>query len=144
MRLVLDSSALAKRYVEEVGSDEVEELLAATSVLGLCIICTPEVVSALNRRHREGVLTADEYRQAKAQLAADVKDATVLNLTPAVIGRSVALLERSVLRAMDSLHVACAIEWGADLFVSSDHRQVTAAGDAGLEIRFIAPPKRNT
>ena len=137
MRLVLDSSALAKRYVEEVGSDEVEELLAATSVLGLCIICTPEVVSALNRRHREGVLTADEYRQAKAQLAADVKDATVLNLTPAVIGRSVALLERSVLRAMDSLHVACAIEWGADLFVSSDHRQATAAADAGLEIRFI-------
>jgi len=137
VRTVLDSSALAKRYVEEVGSDEVEAALASASDLGLCVTCTPEVVSALNRRRREGALTADEYRQAKAQLAADLRDAVVLQLTPAVIVRSVSLLECNVLRAMDALHVACAIEWHADLFVSADVRQVEAARAAGLRVQCV-------
>jgi len=60
MRAVLDSSSLAKRYVQESGSSDVEEVLAATAELGLCILCFPEVVSALNRLCREEALTASD------------------------------------------------------------------------------------
>jgi len=137
MRAVLDSSSLAKRYVQEPGSTEVEDILMATSELGLCIICMPEIASALNRLFREGALTIADYHQAKAALAADIEEATILHLPPSVITRAVILLETNVLRAMDSLHVACAIEWGADLFVSSDRRQFAAAESAGLPARFI-------
>lgn len=137
MRAVLDSSSLAKRYVQEPGSGEVEDVLMATSELGLCIICMPEIASALNRLRREKALTVADYHQAKAALAADIGEATILHLTPSVISRAVVLLETSVLRAMDSLHVACAIEWGADLFVSSDRRQFAAAENAGLPAQFI-------
>ncbi len=48
MRVVLDSSSLAKRYVQEPGSAEVEEILLGTSELGLSIICVPEIASAQN------------------------------------------------------------------------------------------------
>ena len=137
MRAVLDSSSLAKRYVQEPGSADVEDVLSATAELGLCILCLPEVVSALNRLCREEALTAPDYLQAKAALVADMKEATVLHLTPAVVTRSVGLLETNMLRAMDSLHVACALEWGADLFLSSDRRQFAAAERAGLRTRFI-------
>ncbi len=137
MRTVLDSSSLAKRYVQELGSADVEDVLAATSELGLCILCLPEVASALNRLCREYALTASDYQQAKAVLVADMKEATILHLTPSVVTRSVEVLEANVLRAMDSLHVACAMEWGADLFVSSDRRQVAAAERIGLPTQFI-------
>jgi len=137
MKVVLDSSSLAKRYVQEAGSDEVEGILQSASELGLCILCLPEIVSALNRLCREKALTAAEYRQAKEALAADMGEATILQLTPAVVARAVELLETNPLRALDSLHVACALEWGADLFVSSDRRQCAAATNAGLPNRFI-------
>ena len=37
----------------------------------------------------------------------------------------------------DALHVACALEWGAELFVSSDKRQVRAATRSGLATREV-------
>jgi hypothetical protein len=70
----------------------------------------------------------------------DVRDATVLQITPSVISRSVKLLEGNVLRALDSLHVACALEWQADLFVTSDRRQFLAATNAGLRTEYIGQP----
>lgn len=111
--------------------------LQNASELALCIILVPEILSGLNRRMREGFLTAADYRAVKRQLLADVRDATILQITPAVVSRSIRLLENGNLRAMDALHVACALEWGPDLFVTSDSRQSLAAGNAGLRTEYL-------
>ncbi|MCF7838911.1 MAG: type II toxin-antitoxin system VapC family toxin [Candidatus Marinimicrobia bacterium] len=132
MKTYLDSSSFAKRFVEEEGSDRVETTCAQASELALSVICVPEVVSALNRRKREHTLTAVQYREAKQRLLDDVRDAVIVNLNAAVIGSAIRILESSPVRAMDALHVACALEWGADLFVSSDDRQLKAGKRAGL------------
>ena len=137
MKLLVDSSAFAKRYVQEYGSEDIESFLQRASELALCIILLPEIISGLNRRLRERVLSTNDYRKAKNQLLEDVGDATVIQMTPAVISYSVKLLENNVLRAMDSFHVACALEWRADLFVTADKRQLTAAKNAGLLTEFI-------
>ncbi len=86
------------------------------------------------------VLTSADYRAVKKQLLDDVRDAIVLQITPSVISRSVKLLEGNVLRALDALHVACALEWQADLFVTSDKRQFMAAENTGLRSDFIGQP----
>jgi predicted nucleic acid-binding protein len=140
MKLAIDSSSFAKRYVQEDGSDQLDRLLEKASELAFCVILVPEIVSGLNRRLREQVLTVADYRAVKNQLLDDVRDATVLQLTPSVISRSVKLLESNVLRALDALHVACAFEWQADLFVTSDRRQFTAARNTGLHSDFIGQP----
>lgn len=140
MKLSVDSSSFAKRYIQEVGSDELDDFLQQASELALCIILVPELISGLNRRLREGLLTEKDYREAKKLLLADVRDAMVLQLTPAVIARSVKLLESNVLRAMDALHVACALEWKADLFVTSDERQLYAAINSGLRTEYLGQP----
>ena len=137
MKLVVDSSAFAKRYVQEDGSEDIDLFLQRASDLALCIILVPEIISGLNRRLREGFLSKRDYRKVKAQLLEDVHDATVIQLTPSVISHSVKLLENSVLRAMDAFHVACALEWQADLFVTADKRQLMAAKNAGLLTEFI-------
>ena len=137
MKLAIDSSSFAKRYVQEVGSDKLDRLLESASELAFCVILVPEIVSGLNRRLREQVLTIEDYRAVKKQLLDDVRDATVLQITPSVVSRSVKLLEGNILRALDALHVACALEWQADLFVTSDKRQFKAAINTELYSEFI-------
>lgn len=137
MKLALDSSALAKRYVQEIGSERLDIILKNASELALCIILVPEVVSGLNRRVREGALELADYRAVRKQLLNDVRDAVILQITPSVISNSLKLLENNVLRAMDALHVACALEWKADLFVTSDRRQLVAAQHSGLDTEYL-------
>jgi len=67
----------------------------------------------------------------------DVHDAIVLQVTPSVISHSVGLLEKNTLRAMDVLHIACALEWPAELFATADRRQLNAAQNAGLLTEYI-------
>lgn len=137
MKAYLDSSAFAKRFIEESGSDGVESICAQASELGLSVICVPEIVSALNRRQRELTLTHDQYKVAKKRLLDDVRDADIIFLTPTVIGSALLILEASPIRAMDALHVACALEWGAELFASSDKQQLKAAKRAGMKTKQI-------
>ncbi|MFA5179944.1 MAG: type II toxin-antitoxin system VapC family toxin [Syntrophales bacterium] len=140
MKLAVDSSSLAKRYVQEIGSDELESFLEDASELAFSVILVPEIISGLNRRLRERILTVAYYRAAKKQLLNDVSDATVLQITPAVVSHSVRLLEGNALRTLDALHVACALEWRADLFVTSDRRQFMAAKNLGLHAEYVGQP----
>lgn len=135
LKAFLDSSSFAKRFIEESGSGKVEALCAQASELGLSVLCVAEIVSALTRRLRERALTEEQYRAAKKSLLADIRDADIVQLTPSVLGAAIHVLEASPVRAMDALQVACALEWEADLFASSDLRQLAAAKRAGLKIR---------
>ena len=134
MKAFFDSSAFAKRFVDEAGSEIAEALCGSADALGLSVICLPEIVSALNRLLRERKLTASQYRQAKRRLLDDVRDADIVQLTAPVVGTAIRVLETSPVRAMDALHIACALEWGADVFVSADKRQMAAAKRAGIKI----------
>lgn len=137
MKLICDSSAFAKRYVLEDGSEILDHLLQRASQLALCTIVVPEIISGLNRRRREQILSSDDYRTIKRNLMEDVHDAIVLQITPSIISHSVSLLETNTLQAMDALHIACALEWQAELFATADRRQLNAAQNAGLLTEYI-------
>jgi uncharacterized protein len=137
LNVFFDSSALAKRYVEEKGSDQVQAILSSASALAVSVICIPEIVSALCRRRRERKVSTQEYRNAKASVLSDLDDATVIAITEEVIALAVALLEQFPLRSADALHIACAAEWSTDLFVSADDRQCKAARAHGLRVEAI-------
>jgi uncharacterized protein len=137
VKAFFDSSSFAKRYIEEAGSGAVDDLCMGASELGLSVICAPEILSALNRRLREGSISSDDYAEAKRSLAADVRDAVIVNLTAAVISTCVSVLESNPVRAMDALHIACGVQWKAELFVSSDARQAAAAENAGLCVKRV-------
>ena len=137
MKTYLDSSSFAKRFIEESGSARAEEVCAAASELALSVLCVPEVVSALNRRRRERLITADQYDAAKRSLVEDVRDADIIDLTASVVASSVNILEASPVRTLDALHIACAVAWEAELFVSSDMQQISAAQRAGLKTEKV-------
>lgn len=138
MKVLFDSSSFAKRYISEKGSKKVEEICQQTTSLGISVILVPEIISGLARYKKESILSLQNYNLAKNKLLQDVRDAQIINLTPKVIAHSITLLEESnSLRAMDALHISCALEWKAEHFVSSDKRQIKAARKAGLKVIAI-------
>ena len=117
----------------EEGTDQVAGFCAHASELGLSVLYVPEIISGLNRRLKENGLTQREYDQANDRLLEDVADADLIQLTPAVIRSTVSILERNAVRTLDAIHVASALRWEADLFVTSDKRQWYAAQATGLK-----------
>lgn len=138
MKLFLDTSAFAKRQLAENGSGRVLTLCAQAHSLTLSVICLPELVSTLARLLREKKITKGDYHKLKQAAVADLADADICQLTPAVLSAAIVLLEAGPLRAMDALHVACAQAVRADLFVSADHRQLDAARKAGLNVEDVS------
>ena len=137
MKTFFDASAFAKRYIEEPGSDAVAVLCLEATDLALCVICVPEIVSAMNRRLRERRLTKSDYLSLKRHLLEDIRDATIIDLVPPVVAACVEIVEASPVRAADALHVAAALVWKAELFVTADQRQRVAARKAGLKVQTV-------
>ena len=118
----------------EPGSDKVEKICSQSVMLGVSSICLPEIISALCRLRRQSVITEDQYKIAEQALWRDLEDALICNITPSVIKQSIQILELSKVRSLDSLHIACALEFEAEAFVSSDIQQLSAANRAGLKV----------
>lgn len=132
MRVFFDSSAFVKRYVNEAGTDAVLHWCDQATEIILSGITLPELVSSFCRLQREGRITETQYRQLKSLLLADIEDAAIGDLTPVVIAHAIASLEGNVLRGVDAIHIGSALALKADLFVSSDRRQLDAAARSGL------------
>lgn len=133
MKVFLDTSAFAKRYVAEPGSDKVTALCVQADSLVVSVICLPELISTLSRLLREKKLTKADYGKLKSNAVADLADADICQLTPDVLADGISLLESHPLRALDALHVACALNLKPDVFVSADRRQLAAARKVGLK-----------
>jgi len=122
----LDTSALLKRYVDEVGSAWLRRALASAHeiVIVTTELLIVEVISALNRRVREGTVTAHNYVRLSARFRDDCRDAYHL-IAPvgAIIDVACSLLERHPLRAYDAVHLATAL---------SINQRLTEAGEVGL------------
>ena len=133
MKVFLDTSAFAKRYVAERGADKVMALCQKADSLVVSVICLLELISTLSRLVREKKLAKADYRKLKGDAMADLADVDICHITSEILVSVVSLLESYPLRAMDALHVACALTVKPDIFVSADHRQLTAARKAGLK-----------
>lgn len=140
----LDSSALAKRYVREIGTAWVTQILHPTAgnAIHLARITGVEVVSAIARRGRTGSLPAPLVVAALAQLRADF--GTIFHFTdlaPFLLDRAMDLAEVHPLRGYDAVQRAAALHvnvlclrrgQSALTFVSADAVLNAAAAAEGL------------
>jgi len=134
VNLFADSSALAKRYIADETSDQLDQLLSTSTSLAVSVLCLPEIISALSRRRRERLLTSRQYEAAREALGMDLADAAVIAITDEVLLGSVTLLEAHPLRASDAIQISSGLVWHADKFVSADARQCADAKSAGLNV----------
>jgi uncharacterized protein len=132
-----DTSALAKRYIHETGSEHVEQLCQKADAIVVSAICLPEMISALARMKRKKEISLRDYSRVKQNVMRDFDDLNICDLSAEVIAKAILLLERHTLRAMDALHVGCALIVKPDLFVSADTKQMTAAEKSRLQIQQV-------
>jgi predicted nucleic acid-binding protein len=110
--LYVDTSALVKRYVPEVGAAWVRRTLARPTiqVIYTSVIAQPEVLSALQRKVREGQLTpAEALRRGQRVTTHFLWRYRLLTITSSVLAQACALVQAYPLRAYDALHLACAL-----------------------------------
>ena len=137
MRIFFDSSAFAKRYVREAGTDQVLALCDQATEMGMSAIALPEIISAFCRLNRENKITRVQYQQIKDALIADIEDAAICDLTANVLANSIKALELASMRSMDAIHIGSALALKCDLFVSADLRQCDAASRIGLRVERV-------
>jgi uncharacterized protein len=138
VRIFFDTSALAKRYVEEEGSEKVRTLCATADALGVSILVVPELISTLCRLVREGHLSSEDYQSLKSAVQADLSEADLCDLSQEAFDQALRCLESHSLRALDALHVGSALVYQPDLFVSADRRQAEAADREGLAVMDLS------
>jgi uncharacterized protein len=108
----LDSSALFKGYIPEIGTTWVQNLTAKASGNTLLIsrITSVEILSAIARRQREGSLTVEQSQELRTIFQRHFTDQyEVIELTPGVIALAGELGTRQFLRAYDAVQLASAI-----------------------------------
>ncbi len=142
----LDTSALVKRYVNEVGSSWLRGLLGSKAPPAIVVVhfVTVEVTSALMRRLREGVLNTAEYEQAQDAFHFDcLHEYDMVTAVGEVIDRARRLVEKHPLRAYDAVHLSAALIVDEELlandlppllFMSADDRLNHAASAEGLAV----------
>lgn len=137
MKMLLDTSALFKRYNQEAGTADVLAVTVRASELVVAAHCKAEIASAINRQRHDGLVTADGYAAVMSDVHADFASFSLLPLDARVEGLAISAMERSRLRAMDALHIASALAAKVDLFVTADRRQAAAAQTLGLKTELI-------
>jgi uncharacterized protein len=142
----LDSSALIKRYVVEMGSPWIKTLTdsATGNSLLLVRITWVEVLSAFARRQREGGITAAEVAALIQTFRSEFNSRyRVIEVDEVLVERAGELIVQYPLRAYDAVQLASALRVQSLLtsmpetqliFVSADNRLLDIAQLAGLAI----------
>ncbi len=140
----LDSSALAKRYIAEIGTPWIRQITdpATQNNLFIARITWVEVLSALARRQRESSLTSDTVAQITTVFATHVtQQYAVLEIDAVLIELAGNLVKQHPLRAYDAVQLAAALRLKSTLnqaeltdpiFLTADQRLLDIAQAAGL------------
>ena len=108
MSLYLDTSALVKLYVEEVGSALVRKWVHEADVVATSILAYAEARAAFARRRREKQIAPAAYAQILREFEPDWGRYVVLDATDPLIRHAGKLAEVHALGAYDAIHLASA------------------------------------
>ncbi len=151
-RFFLDASALGKRYIAEVGSDLVAQLLDGVPAdrLTCLTLGVGEVISVINRRANEGRLSRSAAMKSFDALSQEVLQKAEFHKLPMpdeVVVPAFAYIRRHNLNTTDAvvLHAALRMQDALPrvdslVMVASDDRLLKAARAEGLE---TFDPERN-
>ena len=109
MMLYLDTSALIKRYVDEDGSGRVNELWDGATGIATSVVAFAEMIAALNRKLREGVLAAREYSRTASSFKSDYRSIILVPVSAGLNERIETLVRKHALRGFDAIHLASAL-----------------------------------
>jgi uncharacterized protein len=110
--LFLDTSALIKIYLPEIGSTWIQNFVMGNQIV-ISELALYECSTLLRRRYQEGFYTRQQSASIYAQIRLDTKSFSIIPLRsdrqlPRVIIMSFNLPNQFRLRALDAIHLAAA------------------------------------
>ena len=143
-----DASALAKRYVEEIGSDKIDFLFANVPLTRLrCLaIGAVEVFWICVRKRNDGRISADQFAESTTHLKSEIIDTQSnfrkISVPDSLVWDSMRLIETHSLNSVDAMILRSALDVATELrstgdtlvLVASDQRLLRAARAEGLQI----------
>ena len=135
MKILLDTSTLAKRYVQELGSEELEDLFfSVVKEVFVSTLALAEFAAAIGRKLRNKDMLEKSASKAMREFEKDWGGLfKKIPLTEDLAMSAASLAIQYPLKGADAVHLASAIEVGADLFVVSDNMLVSVAEKIGIK-----------
>lgn len=142
----MDSSALVKRYISEIGSTWTLGLFdpVLDNEFFIAAITGVEIIAAITRRARSGSISVTDATFVCHQIRNDLQtDYLIVEITEEIINSGMTLAEKRGLRGYDAVQLAagCAVNalctvsgLSPVIFVSADSELNVAAANEGLSI----------
>jgi len=133
---------LAKRYLTETGSDELDIFLKPVSSLSISRLTVVEMRCLLGRRRRNREIEPSLERRMVAEFEGDIARG-ILEVYPlddqhAIRARQLlGRLANIPLRALDAIHLAIAVEIGAQAIATADQTFAAAARALRLHVDWF-------
>jgi hypothetical protein len=144
MAIYLDTSLVVSLYIIDANSKAAAKAVATCSEPPLLTtLCQVEVINAFSLQQFRGEITAARANFAVESFEDDLRSGVYRVLAlPEFTFRQASLISRKHtpqlgIRSMDLLHVAAALEFGAEAFFSFDIRQRELAEAVGLKVNMI-------
>jgi predicted nucleic acid-binding protein len=135
--LFFDTSALVKRYYEEDGSENVDELIededSTVIITSLSII---EATSAFRRKHNRGEIEQERMNRLLSTFFEEaIEDFVIVPIEESFMKYSFSLILAEDLRTLDSLQLSAAITVNQEnlKFISADKKLNEVAKEQELE-----------
>lgn len=135
----LDTSALVKAYVREVGSEEVMQLIRVATAVGTSHLSKAEMAAAMAMAARQKNVNVIEAKQAWQEFQADWRTLYKIAVSEIAVDRGASLAWEYGLRGYDAVHLATASLWqeaiGEPVTLATFDRQLWVAGEkVGLSV----------
>jgi len=146
--IYFDTSALAKWYLNEAGSDDVEKYIQEHGPVDMSDLTVVEMRCLLARRRREGNIDPKTEIKIFATFEEDIRQRVLIchPLPDGLTAGAVNLLSVHPdlpIRALDALHLMIAREIRAEVLVTADRVMVAGAKAMGFSVvRFDRPVSR--
>lgn len=139
MILYLDTSALVKRYVEELGSEDVLDWMDLADMTGTGLVTRAEVAAAITRATRMKQLTVQVSSEALDKFRQEWSGFQRIPINEELVARADFLSCQHGLRGYVAVHLAAALIWQEALtlpvtLATYDQELVDAGKKSGLKV----------
>ena len=137
----VETSALAKRYIAEVGSLWLRALLDPSTGCSIYVVRVTaiEMIAAITRRERGGTLAPTDAAKTRQAFRRDLATTyQVIEVTPSLANRAMLLAEKHGLRGYDALQLAAGVEVDVRYLASGLPAVIFISADTELNVTAMA------
>uniref|UniRef100_A0A7C2FXR5 PIN domain-containing protein n=1 Tax=Thermosphaera aggregans TaxID=54254 RepID=A0A7C2FXR5_9CREN len=139
----LDTSAIVKRYIQEVGSDIVASVYSnawqGEAKISFSLWNIGEVLGVLDKYYRRGWLTGEDFKLARREFIGEtlrmlkLRILRIVPVKPSIVVKSWRLVEKYHVYQADAIQIASSKEVKAEEFYTGDKTLCSIAELEGLK-----------